>query len=296
MGTAFLYGNGGSGGTGATLTITAPAGCTVTVSKDGKTKTKTAGTDGLAVFKGLSTGEWTVTITDGSQQASKTVTVTADYATSITFFTATINVTYPAGSKCTVTDGVTTLTAPDTSGTWECVVPNAGTWTARESAKGFSDSVSINSSGDFAELDVTKLWLYKNGDSRTDNTGGWNAAGWTSNYPLTAGVLASDRIKMYGTVGKETLLATDKKVDLSGVTTLFVDFNVMSNQSNNTYALLLNSAKGNYQNTKYGYVATSSIGVQKLSLPINGKDSAYISMVVGGNVNLKVDVFRIWAE
>lgn len=296
MGTAFLYGNGGTGGTGATLTVTAPAGATVTVSKDGKTKTKTAGADGLAVFNGLATGEWTVTITDGTQTASKVVSVTADYATSITFFTATINVTYPAGSTCTVTDGVTTLTAPDTSGTWACVVPKAGTWTARESAKGFSDSVSINSSGDYAELDVTKLWLYKNGDLRTDNTGGWNATGWTGDYPLTAGVLASDRINMYGTVGKETILATDHKVDFSGLTTLFVDLNLMSNQNNNEYAISINSAKGHYINTRYGYVKTISIGAQKLSLPINGKDSAYIIMSVGGNVNLKVDVFRIWAE
>lgn len=40
-----------------------------------------------------------------------------------------IVVTYPAGSTCTVSDGTTTLTAPDTSGSWACKVPNAGTWT-----------------------------------------------------------------------------------------------------------------------------------------------------------------------
>lgn len=123
-----MYGFGGGGGTGATLTVTAPSGCTVTVSKDGKAKTKTAGADGVAVFKGLATGQWTVTITDGEQTAQKTVTITADYSTAITFFSATIHVTYPAGSTCTATDGVTTLTAPDTSGTWDCVVPNAGVW------------------------------------------------------------------------------------------------------------------------------------------------------------------------
>lgn len=39
-----------------------------------------------------------------------------------------IIVTYPAGSTCTATDGTTTLTAPDTSGSWVCKVPNAGTW------------------------------------------------------------------------------------------------------------------------------------------------------------------------
>lgn len=82
-----LYGFGGGGGTGAALTVTAPAGCTVTVSKDGKTKTRVAGADGVAVFKGLATGTWTVTITDGEQTAQKTVTITADYAIVISFAT-----------------------------------------------------------------------------------------------------------------------------------------------------------------------------------------------------------------
>ena len=65
-----LYGFGGGGGTGGTLTVTAPAGVSVTVSKDGKSKNKVASADGIAVFKGLATGAWTVTITDGSQTAS----------------------------------------------------------------------------------------------------------------------------------------------------------------------------------------------------------------------------------
>ena len=157
-----LYGfGGGSSGTGATLTVTAPAGCTVTVSKDGKTKTKVAGADGVAVFKGLATGEWTVTITDGEQTAQKTVTITADYATAITFFAATIHVTYPAGSTCTATDGVTTLTAPDTSGTWDCVVPNAGTWRFSSSAAPWYEEATVTADGQTLEVDISKLYLQK---------------------------------------------------------------------------------------------------------------------------------------
>ena len=80
-----LYGFGGGGGTGASLTANAPAGCTVTVSKDGKTKTKVAGADGVAVFKGLATGDWTLAITDGDQEKQKTVAITADYSIPIYF-------------------------------------------------------------------------------------------------------------------------------------------------------------------------------------------------------------------
>lgn len=164
-----MYGFGGGGGTGAALTVNAPAGCTVTVSKDGKMKTKVAGADGVAVFKGLSTGEWTLTINDGSQTASKPVMITADYISAITFFSATIHVTYPAGSTCTATDGSTTLTAPDTSVTWDCVVPNAGTWTVSLS-NGFSETVTISANGETQTLN--KWYLYNRGDERTYITGG----------------------------------------------------------------------------------------------------------------------------
>ena len=158
-----MYGfGGGNGGAWASLTVNAPAGATVTVSKDGKSKTKVAGADGVAVFKGLSTGEWTVTITNGTDTSTDTVQLTADYSTSITFFSATIHVTYPAGSTCTATDGVTTLTAPDTSGTWDCVVPNAGTWTV---SIGVADeTVMITSSGQSVSVTVNKKYIFKCGE------------------------------------------------------------------------------------------------------------------------------------
>ena len=83
-----MYGFGGGGsGAGGTLTVTAPASVTVTVSKDGKTKTKVAGSDGIVVFKGLASGSWTVTITDGSQTAQKVAAINTDYALVISFNT-----------------------------------------------------------------------------------------------------------------------------------------------------------------------------------------------------------------
>lgn len=176
MGEAFISRRGGSGdGTGGKLIVTAPAGATVTVSKDGKTKTRVASAEGVAVFQGLTTGEWTVTITDGTQTATKTVTVTADYSTDITFFSATINVTYPEGSVCTATDGVTTLTAPDTSGTWACVVPNAGTWTVSctDGTDRDSAAVEITEDGQSASVSLQYiLILYKDGYLNSDITGG----------------------------------------------------------------------------------------------------------------------------
>ena len=154
----------GSGGTGGTLTVTAPANVTVTVTKDGKTKTKNSGTTGVVVFKGLASGTWTLKITGGSQTSSKPVVITADYSTVIAFFAATINITYPAGSTCTCSDGTTALSAPDTSGTWACIVPNAGTWTVTSTSGTETDSkaVTITTDGQSTSVELSyALFLFK---------------------------------------------------------------------------------------------------------------------------------------
>lgn len=172
--------NTGGGGAGGTLTVTAPANVTVTVSKDGKTKTKNSGTSGVVVFKGLATGTWTLAITDGLQTSSKPVVITADYSTTIAFFAATINITYPAGSTCTCSDGTTTLSAPDTSGTWACIVPNAGTWTATSTSETETDSkaVTITTDGQSTSVELSyALFLFKPNAPSDIIAGEWEMPG-----------------------------------------------------------------------------------------------------------------------
>lgn len=83
-----LYGFGcKSGRAASTLTITAPVGAIVTVSKDGKSKPSKVATTGTVVFKGLETGTWTITITNGTDTATKTVQIKADYQAAISFNT-----------------------------------------------------------------------------------------------------------------------------------------------------------------------------------------------------------------
>lgn len=75
-----------TGKTGATLTVTTPAeGITVTVTKGELSYTKTTGADGTAVFSGLETGTWTITISDGSQTDTDTVDLVADYTKALSF-------------------------------------------------------------------------------------------------------------------------------------------------------------------------------------------------------------------
>ena len=153
---------GGGGGAGATLVVTGVVGSICTVSKDTKTYTKTFGTDAKVTFKGLTTGTWTVTMTNGTQTAVKTIVINVDYALTIAYFSATINVTYPSGSTCTASDGSTTLTAPDTTGTWACVVPNTGDWTVSctDGTQTASQTVSITAEGQTKSVDLSSYTLY----------------------------------------------------------------------------------------------------------------------------------------
>lgn len=212
--------NTGGGGTGGTLTVTAPANVTVTVSKDGKTKTKNSGTSGVVVFKGLASGTWTVTITGDGKTAQKNVVVTTDYSTVIAFFAATINITYPAGSTCTCSDGTTTISAPDTSGTWTCIVPNAGTWTATSTSETETDSkaVTITTDGQSTSVELSyALFLFKPNAPSDIIAGEWEMPG---NSTVTAEAeLTVKSVNNYN--GDRSISARTKgQIDLTEYSTL----------------------------------------------------------------------------
>lgn len=215
-----LYGFGASGGTGGTLTVTAPANVTVTVSKDGKTKTKNSGTSGVVAFKGLASGTWTVTITGDGKTAQKNVVVTTDYSTVIAFFAATINITYPAGSTCTCSDGTTTLSAPDTSGTWACIVPNAGTWTVTSTSGKETDSkaVTITTDGQSTSVELSyALFLFKPNAPSDIIAGEWEMPG---NSTVTAEAeLVVKSVNNFNS-GRDISARTKGQIDLTEYSTL----------------------------------------------------------------------------
>lgn len=176
---------GGGGGSGATLVVSSPANVSVTVSKDDKSYTKNSGSLGSTTFKGLATGTWTVTISGNGQTATKTIEITADYSITIAFFSATINITYPANSTCVVTNSGGTTIASNTNTessakTWTATVGATGTYTVTATAtdgsgKTKSTTVSITTDGQSESVTLSyELYLYKNGDKCTDVGGDWS--------------------------------------------------------------------------------------------------------------------------
>lgn len=261
-----LYGFGSSGGTGGTLTVTAPANVTVTVSKDGKTKTKNSGTSGVVVFKGLASGTWTVTITSDGKTAQKNVVVTTDYSTMIAFFAATINITYPAGSTCTCSDGKTTLSAPDTSGTWACIVPNAGTWTVSSTDGDKSKSADVVITTDGQTESVTLLYithLFNNGDTCDAITGGWGT-GFTS---AGSASISGQQISIAANAQKNFSCGPKNKIDVSEYEALSVAVDSIGGGSLSVYL----------------YATSASNPAAKVTTKTTGTVSLDISSVFGAN-------------
>ena len=208
------------GGSGCILTITAVASETVTISKNGKSKSKTADSKGVAVFRGLDTGKWTITIVRGGVPITRVVAVTADYSVAIPLFAATINITYPSGSTCTCSDGTTTLSAPDTSGTWACIVPNAGTWTATSTSGTETDSkaVTITTDGQSTSVELSyALFLFKPNAPSDIIAGEWEMPG---NSTVTAEAeLVVKSVNNYNS-NRDISARTKGQIDLTEYSTL----------------------------------------------------------------------------
>lgn len=311
-----LYGFGASGGgSGGTLTVTAPANVTVTVSKDGKTKTKNSGTSGVVVFKGLASGTWTLTITDGSQTSSKPVVVTADYSTVIAFFTATINITYPAGSTCTCSDGTTTLSAPDTSGTWACIVPNAGTWTAAatDGVENTSESVSITTDGQIVAIELSYLlWLYKSGNTYNAVTGGWSVAEHVSTDGSFDSVLTLNDDSMLlstevwgGSIAYANAF-TNNSIDLTGVNTLKfkitgIGNTAYSDKEGNTHKFRFSLVVANERPTKQTPTFAADMKILatgEYSVDVSAVTTGYVGIWIttGGYIKTTLTISEIWGE
>ncbi len=248
---------GGGGGTGGALTVAAPANVTVTVSKDGKTKTKNSGASGVVVFKGLETGTWTLTITNGSDTATKTVEIKADYQAEITFFSATINVTYPAGLTCTATNGSTTLNAPDTSGTWACVVPNAGTWTI--TAGDWSAEAIMTISGQTETVRVAR-WIVKNGVP-TDI--GYSTL-LVSQYPVT--ITPADGFLGLNNTSGGSGVVSNSKVDISAAKMIIADVDIITVTNAGNYANFKGVGLALSANKGYAYTSAANQGIKSVKL------------------------------
>lgn len=301
-----IYVTSGGSGSGSVLTINGVAGSTVTISKSGKTKKKVLDSTGKAVFKGLSDGTWTVTMTKGSKSVTRSITLNSSYEMTIAYFSATISVTYPANSTCTCSDGTTTLTDTNTGATEKTViftVPNTGNWviSCTNGTENASTTVSITVDGQSATAKLAyDLRLFDNGDECTDTTGGWTNTGYTYDALLTTPPEISDgRIQLYGKAGGNTGIGTTQSIDLTGYSKLVIDRDVISTYGSNSAGrvwllpgknVVASQAKATLDFGAPTGRAEQMIDVAAINTPV------YVFAVVGGAAQYKVDVHSIRAE
>lgn len=276
-------------GNGATLEISGVAGNTVIISKDGISKTKVFDTNGIARFVGLSDGEWSITMYDDKQSVTRKQQITTGYYTTISFFSATIHVTYPAGSTCTATDGATTLTAPDTSGSWDCVVPNAGTWAVActDGMETTEGTVTITENSQSVSLELNyNLYLYKYGDKCEEVTGGW-----TEKKGAVGTITWNDNNVYFGHgggAGRYASIWTTNKVEVGNYTKMCIRISGMVTSEALRAGICSNpytGVTGNESDSKFtAYIKlkTSNSDEQLLELDISEFTGSYYVQVVAG--------------
>lgn len=201
-----------------TLAVTVPAGSLVTVSKDSYSYQQTA-TNSSASFVLPVLGQWTVKAELGEQEATRTVDVDnlgQTYELTVSYFSATLNVTAPTGATVTATSGLNSVSGTVTSGTTVALtIPVAGTYSVVatfENANSQAASVAVEEDGEtysaepaFCTLTVTvdagSQVQAQNGSSTLTKTSNGtalfylpNTGTWTVTASLT-GQQASDSIE-----------------------------------------------------------------------------------------------------
>lgn len=254
-----MYGFGGGGQGGGRIRVHVDPGSQVTLTQTYGDKTKTAVADskGQALFKGLDGGQWEAVATLNGQTAKGSTIVSLDYDLHLSYFAATINITYPAGLTCKATNGSTTLTAPDTSGTWACTVKKAGTWAI--TAGDWSADVDITSSGQTKTVRVAR-WIVKNGVP-TDI--GYSTL-LVSQYPVT--ITPADGFLGLNNTSGGSGVVSDAKVDISAAKMIIADVDIITVTNAGNYAnfrgvgLALSADKG------YAYTSEANNGIKSVKL------------------------------
>ena len=97
------------------------------------------------------------------------------YVSSGTSFSATISITYPAGSTCTVSNYKKTWTAPNTSGSWTFKAHEVGIYTVKavNGSKSKEKEVLITTEGQSEAITIVYETVLFDATDNTSITGGW---------------------------------------------------------------------------------------------------------------------------
>ena len=223
-------------------------------------------------------------------------------------FSATISVTYPAGSTCTATCGSRTITAPDTTGTWNCVVPDAGSWviSCTNGTKTKSNTVSISTNGDSKSVTLTyELYLFNYGNEYSSTTGGWkatakalnsDAASYVATPIITKNSNGSRRITAGGD-GDGGIYYALNKIDVTEYTSLKFDGKIVDPSGYNRGFIAVWSSLASYSQSNRAVTATGNDGSSRTrTLDVSKLTGEYyIGFAVYGKAT-SILLSKLWLE
>lgn len=237
------------------------------------------------------------------------------YVSSGTSFSATISITYPAGSICTVSNYKKTWTAPNTTGSWTFKANEVGYYTVKavSGSKSTSKTVSITAEGQVETVTLMfELVLFdgSNGGDVTSLTGGWDNDGHNGSVTFS---VDSDAIRYNysvdqsaGEISRTWCIFTKNKIDIAGYTTLKMTFKTMS--GGRSWGVAVNTTDLETLNPWYNAnpqftakVATTTIeDNQILTLSIDnvtkGYVLAYVTDVFSSYIAHSCTITKVWLE
>jgi hypothetical protein len=208
---------------------------------------------------------------------------------------AAISVIYPEGATLTCTNGTKTLTAKNTSGQWVFAIPETGTWTvtAIESGKPLSETVEITTEGQSVNVDLDRLWLYKDGDECTSVTGGWS--GYTSYFATVS--FYEKNMNMNGANGFPAGISTSNAIDLSKYSTLYIVWEIRNGQNGGPSVAKIGTTAAQITGENPAFTAVKdspSLGYKTTKCNISSINSGHISMY--SQYSFDIDIFQVWLE
>lgn len=273
------------------VSINCPSGSIATLSNDNNTYTTVS--DGVAYFPSVELGTYALAISKDDQSVSKTIEVKANIEDILTFFAATIAVTYPAGSTCTCSDGSTTLIAPDTSGSCTFTVPNTGTWTVTATSGNNSDSKSVYIGASGQSISVSlfySLTLYENGELVS-----WSNA---SNGAYSQSLTSMTATYSEGSSATARFYTTSK-IDLTKYGTAYITLSEVTASTMLTFGVTTSKPTTSWSPSFAASATNQSTGEQTIALDlssVSGENYVVVTLSAFWNTTVYAGVTKIYLE
>ena len=231
------------------------------------------------------------------------------YVSSGTSFSATINITYPAGSTCTVTNYKKTWTAPNTSGSWTFKAHEVGVYTVKavSGSKSEEKEVLITTEGQTKNVELAfELVIYNTG-SFGKNTNGTTFDAKKSDDNNASSITKNSSYMLWECGANAwCIFYINPKVNCTGYKTLKISLtNASTNIDSDDAGIGKFGLKSNNSTDSSGFVAKTTFnslsGSQTLSLNVSnvGTTAYYVAIQFGtpsSGGSFSARVTKIWLE